>query len=110
MTRQQLDDLTETLSSDGDVKHGRPPRLDFSEQVLAAVLHLRVALAAEPLAVLFGSSRTAMHRTLLKFRRLLKAHDIVIPPMATPPDTLAVLQARVPALSNDPNSKIKTTC
>ncbi|MFE1768194.1 hypothetical protein ACFW81_28755 [Streptomyces angustmyceticus] len=35
---------------------------------------------------------TAMRRTLLKIRRLLKAHGIVIPPTATPPTALAVLQ------------------
>ncbi|MFH9979402.1 ISAzo13 family transposase [Streptomyces sp. NPDC017179] len=109
MTRQQLNDLTGTLSSNGDVKRGRPPRLGFPDQVLAAVLHLRVSLAAEPLAVLFGSSRTAMHRTLLKIRRLLKAHDVVIPPAVSPPAALATLQARVRAQSDDPN-KIKTTC
>ena len=57
--------------------------------LLATVLHLRVAPAAEPLAVLFGSSRTAMHRTLLKHRKLLKAHGIVIPPATTPPAALA---------------------
>lgn len=74
------------------------------------MLHTRVALAAEPLAVLFGSSRTAMHRTLLKIRRLLKAHEIVIPSAATPPAARAALQARVRAHSSDPNSKIKTTC
>jgi hypothetical protein len=110
MTRQQLNGLTETLSQDGDGKRGRPPRLDFPEQVLAAVLHLRVALTAEPLAVLFGSSRTAMHRTLLKIRRLLKAHGIVISPAATPPAALTVLQARVRTRGGDPNSKIKTAC
>ncbi len=65
MSRQQLSDLTDTLAVDGDTKRGRPPRLAFPDQVLATVLHLRVALAAEPLAVLFHSSRTAMHRTLL---------------------------------------------
>lgn len=37
MTREQLSDLTQSLS-DGDVKRGRPPRLEFSEQVLAAKL------------------------------------------------------------------------
>ncbi|MGW3265327.1 hypothetical protein [Streptomyces sp. NPDC001056] len=60
--------------------------------------------------MLFGSSRTAMHRTLLKIRRLLDAHGISIPPVATPPAALAILQARVIALSNDLNSKIKTSC
>jgi hypothetical protein len=54
---------------------GRPPRPTFIHQVLATVLHLRVNLAAEPLAVLFGSSRTAMHRTLLKIRRLGTRHQ-----------------------------------
>ncbi len=83
MSRQQLSDLTDTLALDGDVKRGRPPRLAFPDQVLAAVLHLRVALAAEPLAVLFGSSRTAMHRTLLKIRRLLDAHAKSVPPATT---------------------------
>jgi hypothetical protein len=110
MTRQQLSELTSILAVDGDVKRGRPPRLAFPDQVLAAVLHLRVALAAEPLAVLFDSSRTAMHRTLLKIRTLLKAHSIVIPPAATPPSALTALQARVQALSGDPGSMIKTTC
>lgn len=48
MSRQELDALTETLALDGDTRRGRPPRLSFPEQVLATVLHLRVALAAEP--------------------------------------------------------------
>lgn len=110
MTRRQLRDLTRTLAPDGDTRHGRPPRLTFPEQVLATVLHLRVALAAEPLAVLFTSSRTAMHRTLLKNRRLLKAHGIAIPPTTTPPAALATLHARVLTLTSDPSNKIKTTC
>ncbi|GAA3289446.1 hypothetical protein GCM10020295_02200 [Streptomyces cinereospinus] len=74
------------------------------------MLHLRVALAAEPLAVLFGSSRTAMHRTLLKNRRLLDAHGIAITPATTPPASLAALQARVLALTDELSNKIKTTC
>ncbi|MFF5715245.1 ISAzo13 family transposase [Streptomyces sp. NPDC012756] len=110
MTRQQLDHITATLAPDGDLQRGRPPRLSFHEQVLATVLHLRVALAAEPLAVLFGSSRTAMHRTLLKNRRLLDAHGIVIPPATTPPAALTALQARVLTLTGEPHNKIKTTC
>ncbi|MFF5969797.1 ISAzo13 family transposase [Streptomyces collinus] len=110
MTRQQLHQLTATLVPDGDFQRGRPPRLSFLEQVLATVLHLRVTLAAEPLAVLFGSSRTAMHRTLLKNRRLLDAHGIAITPATTPPAGLAALQARVLALADEPTNKIKTTC
>ncbi|SED65740.1 Rhodopirellula transposase DDE domain-containing protein [Streptomyces sp. 2112.3] len=110
MTHWRLDQLTRTLTPDGNTQRGRPPRLSFPEQVLAAVLHLRVALAAEPLAVLFGSSRAAMHRTLLKNRRLLKAHGIAITPATTPPASLAVLQARVLALTRQTSNKIKTTC
>ncbi|GGK29325.1 hypothetical protein GCM10011583_71560 [Streptomyces camponoticapitis] len=98
------------MAVDDDVKRGCPPRLAFPDQVLAAVLHLRVALAAEPLAVLFDSSRTAVPRTLLKIRTLLKAHAKSVPPATTPPAALATLHARVIALSIDPNSKIKTPC
>ncbi|MGR8007377.1 ISAzo13 family transposase [Streptomyces hypolithicus] len=108
MTRRQLIDLTETLAPDGDTRRGRPPRLAFPEQVLATVLHLRAALAAEPLAVLFGTSRTAMHRTLLKNRRLLETRGITIPPATTPPTTLDARQARVQAQIGT-DSKIKTT-
>ncbi|WP_329580206.1 ISAzo13 family transposase [Streptomyces sp. NBC_01361] len=110
MSRQQLNALTETLAADGDTRRGRPPRLSFPEQVLATVLHLRVALAAEPLAVLFASSRTAMHRTALKNRRLLKSHGIVIPPATSPPVALAALQARVHDQAGTSINKIKTTC
>lgn len=110
MSLQQLNDLTQTLTPDKDDRRGRPPRLDFPDQVLATVLHLHLALAAEPLAVLFGSSRTAMHRTLLKIRTLLEAHGIVITPATTPPTALAPLQARVLAQTSDPENKIKTTC
>ncbi|WP_438817448.1 ISAzo13-like element transposase-related protein, partial [Streptomyces fildesensis] len=110
MSRRELDDLTARLAPDGDTQRGRPPRLTFPEQILATVLHLRVALAAEPLAVLFASSRTAMHRTLLKSRRLLGAHAITIPPAKTPPASLTTLQARVLALTGQASNKIKTTC
>ncbi|MGO4431272.1 ISAzo13 family transposase, partial [Streptomyces sp. MCAF7] len=79
-------------------------------QVLATVLHLHVSLAAEPLAVLFGSSRTAMHRTLLKIRKLLSAHGIAIPAATAPPAALATLQARVNTQSNRRSGEIKTTC
>lgn len=58
--------------------------------------------------MLIYSSRIATHRTLLKIRNLLKAHNIVIPPAATP-SALTALQARVQALSSDPSSTIKTT-
>lgn len=81
----------------------------MTDQVLATVLHLRATLAAEPLAVLFGTSRSAMHRTLLKNPRLLAAHGITIAPATTPPTTLAALQDRVQAQTGEDN-KIKTTC
>ncbi|MFD4376844.1 ISAzo13 family transposase [Streptomyces sp. NPDC058486] len=110
MSPQQLTDLTQALTPDTDDRRGRPPRLDFPDQVLATVLHLHLALAAEPLAVLFGSSRTAMHRTLLKIRKLLKAHGVVIQPATTPPAALVPLQARVLAQSGDPEGKTKATC
>lgn len=88
MSRHQLSDLIDALAVDGDIERARPPRLAFPDQVLATILRLRVALAAEPLTVLFDSSRTAMHRTLLKISALLKAHSIVVSPAATPPAVL----------------------
>ncbi|WP_055629504.1 ISAzo13 family transposase [Streptomyces hirsutus] len=109
MSGHQLDRLVQALAPKGDTRRGRPPRLAFPDQVLATVLHLHVNLAAEPLAVLFDSSRTAMHRTLLKIRRLLEAQGIAIPPTTTPPAALTALHARVTAQSNSPNCKIKTT-
>ncbi|MFD3775754.1 ISAzo13 family transposase [Streptomyces sp. NPDC058612] len=110
MSPDQLHDLVQALTPDGDTQRGRPPRLAFPDQVLATVLHLHVNLTAEPLAVLFASSRTVMYRTLLKIRKLLKAHGIVIPPAATPPAALTVLHARVLAQSSEASIKIKTTC
>ncbi len=101
--------LIHTLAPAGDTRRGRPPRLTFADQVLATVLHLRVNLAAEPLAILFNSSRTAMHRTLLKTRKLLEAQGTTIVPATTPPTALTALQARVAAQSSNPSSKIKAT-
>lgn len=72
------------------------------------MLHLRVNLAAEPLAALFNSSRTAMHRTLLKIRQLLEVQGITISPAATPPAALAGLRARVATQSSSSKCKIKT--
>ncbi|MFF7994359.1 transposase family protein [Kitasatospora xanthocidica] len=89
---------------------GRPPRLPFDEQVLATVLHLRLGLPAEPLAVLLDSSRSAVHRTFHKIRQLLDHRGTTIPPAASPPSALAALHARVLAQSNQPNSKIKPAC
>ncbi|WP_333733646.1 ISAzo13 family transposase [Streptomyces sp. IBSBF 3010] len=103
----QLQHLIHTLAPAGDTRRGRPPRLTFADQVLATVLHLRVNLAAEPLPVLFNSSRTAMHRTLLKIRKLLEAQGITVAPATTPPTALAALRARVIAQSSSPNTKIK---
>ncbi|MCM1951096.1 ISAzo13 family transposase [Streptomyces sp. G2] len=110
MSPQQLTDLTQALTPDTDDRRGRPPRLGLPDQVLATVLHLHLALAAEPLTVLFGSSRTAMHRKLLKIRKLLKAHGIFIQPATTPPAAFVPLQARVLAQGKDLKNKIKTTC
>ncbi|MGA5499483.1 ISAzo13 family transposase [Streptomyces cinereoruber] len=105
----QLQHLIHTLAPAGDTRRGRPPRLTFPDQVLATVLHLHVNLAAEPLAVLFNSSRTAMHRTLLKTRKLLEAQGITISPAITPPPALTALRARVATESSTTNSKIKAT-
>jgi len=114
MSRQQLDALTADLATLHETQPGagmgRPPRLSFAEQVLATVLHLRLGLPAEPLAVLLDSSRSAVHRTLHKIRKLLDLHGTAIAPAASPPAALAALHTRVLAQSGQPNSKIKSAC
>ncbi len=114
MSRKHLDSLTAALA---ELHHaqpgaglGRPPTLCFSHQVLAAVLHFRLALPAEPLAVLFGSSRAAVHRTFHKIKRLLDQHGTTISPAASPPAALAALHARALALGDPPTNKIKSAC
>jgi len=114
MSRQQLDALTADLATLHETQPGagmgRPPRLSFAKQVLATVLHLRLGLPAEPLAVLLGSSRSALHRTFHKIRQLLDQHGTAIAPAASPPAALAALHTRVLAQSNQLNSKIKPAC
>lgn len=104
--RRQLDILTAELAALRDMQPGagmgRPPKLPFSDQVLAAVLHVRLGLPAEPLAVLFGSSRAAVHRTFHKIRRLLDQHGTAIPSATAPPAELAHLHARVLAQGCQP--------
>jgi hypothetical protein len=103
MSRPHLDTLTAELAALHDMEPGagmgRPPRLPFPDQVLTTVLHLRLGLPAEPLAVLFGSSRAAVHRTFHKIRKLLDQHGTTIPSATSPPAGLAVLRARVVARS-----------
>jgi hypothetical protein len=114
MSRTQLDSLTAALA---ELHHtqpgaglGRPPGLSFSHPVLTAVLHFRLALPAEPLAVLVGSSRAAVHRTFHKIKRLLDQHGTAIPPAASPPAALAALHARALALGDPFTNKIKSAC
>lgn len=70
MPRHRLDELTAELAALHHTRPragiGRPPTLAFSDQILAAILHQRLGLPAEPLAVLFNSSRPAIHRTFHK--------------------------------------------
>ncbi|MCX4631513.1 transposase family protein [Streptomyces sp. NBC_01443] len=106
MPRPRLDTLTAELAALHDSQPGagmgRPPKLPFPEQVLATVLHMRLGLPAEPLAVLFGSSRAAVHRTFHKTKQLLDRHGTAIPPATFPPATLAALHARVLEQSGQP--------
>jgi hypothetical protein len=114
MSRQQLDTLSTALATLHDTQPGagmgRPHKLPFPEQVLAAVLHFRLNLPAEPLAVLFGSSRAAMRRTFHKINKLLDQHGSTIPPATSPPAALADLHARVLTLTDSPPPNIKPAC
>jgi Rhodopirellula transposase DDE domain/Helix-turn-helix of DDE superfamily endonuclease len=114
MSRQDLEALTSALTlldrSRPGTGLGRPPGLSFAEQVLVTVLHLRLSLPAEPLALLLGSSRSAVHRTFHKIRKLLGAHGTDIPPPTSPPAALIALHTRAVTLGQQPNPKIKSAC
>jgi hypothetical protein len=107
LSRSELDTLTaalETLRHRRDQDHhrqrqqhrvehgqrehaprsGRPPRLAFSDQVVATVLNRRLSLPHDTLAVLFGCGRSTMYRMLERTGRLLDQHGTVIEPAASP--------------------------
>jgi transposase len=71
-------------------RSGRPPRLAFPDQVLATILHLRLSLPEQALAVLLGCGRSTMRRVLNHIGQLLYQHGTVITP-ATVPGSLAHL-------------------
>ena len=114
MSRQQLAALTAALAALHEAQAGnglgRPPRLSFDDQVLVTVLHLRLNLPAEPLAVMLGSSRSAVHRTFHKIRELLDQHKIAVAPATMPPAAMDALRDHVIAQGSDLNSKIKPAC
>ncbi|WP_157255256.1 ISAzo13 family transposase, partial [Nonomuraea typhae] len=99
MPRPDLDRLTaDLLALDRQrqrIKPGRPPTVPFTDQVLLTVLHQRLGLAFEPLAVLFATSRTTAYRTTRSIGELLDRHGTHIAPARTPPGALRLLHARV---------------
>ncbi|AQZ62732.1 transposase [[Actinomadura] parvosata subsp. kistnae] len=114
MPRPELDRLTINLQARDQqrprIKAGRPPTVAFTDQVLLTVLHQRLGLAIEPLAVLFGTSRTTAYRTTRSIGLLLDQHGTHIPPAPTPPGLLRVLHARVLAEDTKAANKIKPAC
>ncbi|HUQ60788.1 ISAzo13 family transposase [Lentzea sp.] len=65
-------------------RSGRPPLLTFPDQILATILHLRLSLPADTLAVLFSSSRSTIRRAISHTRQLLEQHGTVIQPASLP--------------------------
>ena len=68
-----------------DARHkprsGRPPAFPFPDLVVAAVLHLRLALPDGTLAHLLGTSRTTIRRALTEIQDLLDQHGHRIEPV-----------------------------
>ena len=114
MPRSELGHLTADLRTLDQqrprIKSGRPPTVAFTDQVLLTVLHQRLGLAIEPLAVLFGTSRTTAYRTTCSIGALLDQHGTHITPAPTPPGLLRVLHARVLAEDTKAANKIKPAC
>ncbi|MFU8855206.1 ISAzo13 family transposase [Micromonospora sp. SL1-18] len=96
--RQQR--ATEQALHEGRKPHaprsGRPPRFGFGDQVLATILHLRLSLPEENLAVMFTVSRSTIRRAIDEVRQLLEQHGTNIEPVATP-GPVADLLANQPA-------------
>lgn len=121
MPRPELDTLTTALDElrqqRGDTRHrqhqqhraeqghrqhaprsGRPPQLTYPDQILATILHLRLSLPADTLAVLFSSSRSTIRRAISHTRPLLDQHGTVIEP-ASPPIPLTQLISKIKTAS-----------
>jgi hypothetical protein len=79
-------------------RSGRPPLLTFPNQILATILHLRLSLPADTLAVLFSSSRATVRRAISHTRPLLDQHGTVITP-ASPPMPLTQLISKIKTAS-----------
>jgi hypothetical protein len=77
-------------------RSGRPPRLPFADQVLATILHKRLSLPYDTLAVWFGCGRSTMYRILDRTGRLFDQQGTVITPIALPgslTDTLTKIKS-----------------
>ncbi|GII26492.1 ISAzo13 family transposase [Planosporangium mesophilum] len=59
-------------------RSGRPPSLSFPDRVLATILHLRLHLPEDTLAVLLDTSRTTIRRALRETQQLLDEHGIAV--------------------------------
>ncbi len=79
-------------------RSGRPPLLTFPNQILATILHLRLSLPPDTLAVLFSSSRATIRRAISHTRPLLDQHGTVITP-ASPPVPLTQLISKIKTAS-----------
>jgi transposase len=97
-----------------DARHkprsGRPPVFPFPDRVVAAVLHLRLALPDDTLAHLLGTSRTTMRRALAEVRDLLDQHGHRIEPVPARPGLPARIPPYVPQADGSTGNEIKKAC
>ena len=97
-----------------DARHkprsGRPPVFPFPNRVVAAVLHLRLALPDDTLAHLPGTSRTTMRRALAEVRDLLDQHGHRIEPVPAGPGLPARIPPYVPQADGSTGNEIKKAC
>jgi hypothetical protein len=97
-----------------DARHkprsGRPPVFPFPDRVVAAVLHLRLALPDDTLAHLLGTSRTTMRRALAEVRDLLDQHGHRIEPVPARPGLPARIPPYVPQADGSTGNEINKAC
>lgn len=74
-------------------RSGRPLLLAFPDRVLATILHLRLHLPEDTLAVLLHTSRSTIRRALRETRQLLDEQHTTIQPAPAPSAAVATLLA-----------------
>lgn len=77
-------------------RSGRPPQFGFGDQVLTTILHQRLSLPEETLAMLLTTSRSTIRRGIVHVGQLLDQHGTSIKPITAPEPLTRLLTTQPP--------------